>query len=64
MFKKMFVEKRKTHILCSVTGKWKNKVEPHRPQMAIGRMRIACWTTKATNTHSEYEIFTAFPLQQ
>ena len=27
-------------------------------------MRIACWVTKATNTHSEYVIFIAFPLQQ
>jgi hypothetical protein len=28
------------------------------------RMRFSCWLTKATNTHSEYEIFTAFPWQQ
>ena len=27
-------------------------------------MRIACWVTKCTNTHSEYVILTAFPLQQ
>jgi hypothetical protein len=27
-------------------------------------MRIACWIPKATNTHSEYVILTAFPLQQ
>jgi len=27
-------------------------------------MRIARWMTKATNTHSEYVIFIAFPLQQ
>jgi hypothetical protein len=30
----------------------------------IWRMRIACWITKATNTHSEYVIFIARPLQQ
>ena len=42
----------------------KNIVEPDRPQMTIKRMRIACWTTKATNTHSEYVIFIAFLLQQ
>ena len=30
----------------------------------IRRVRIACWITKATNTHSEYAILTAFPLQQ
>jgi hypothetical protein len=28
------------------------------------RMRLSCWLNKATNTHSEYEIFTAFPWQQ
>jgi hypothetical protein len=27
-------------------------------------MRIAFWITKATNTHSEYVILVAFPLQQ
>ena len=27
-------------------------------------MRLACWIPKATNTHSEYLILTAFPLQQ
>jgi len=27
-------------------------------------MRLACRITKATNTHSEYAIFTAFPRQQ
>jgi hypothetical protein len=26
-------------------------------------MRIACWTPKATNTHSEYVIRIDFPLQ-
>ena len=30
----------------------------------IRRMPFACWITKATNTHSEYVIFIAFPLQQ
>jgi hypothetical protein len=28
------------------------------------RMRTACWITKATDTHSEYVIFSAFPWQQ
>ena len=27
-------------------------------------MRIACWITKATDTHSEYVILTVFALQQ
>jgi hypothetical protein len=35
---------------------WKNAAER--------RMRVVCWTTRATNTHSEYVIFTAFPMQQ
>jgi len=30
----------------------------------IRRMRITCWITKATNTHSQCVIFMAFPLQQ
>jgi len=33
---------------------WKNIVEPGRPQTAVRRMCIACWTPKATHTHSEY----------
>ena len=32
--------------------------------MRIWRMRIACWIPKATNTHSEYVMLIAFPLQQ
>jgi hypothetical protein len=43
---------------------WKNNVERGRPQMIKWHMRIACWTTKATNTHAEYVIRIAFPLQQ
>jgi len=29
------------------------------PQLTIWRMRLACWTTKATNTHSSYSFSTA-----
>ena len=43
---------------------WKNMVQPNRPQMTIRRMRIACWITKATDTHTEYVIFIAFPVEQ
>ena len=43
---------------------WKNIAEPGRPQMTILCMRFACWVTKATDTHSEYVIRIAFPLQQ
>jgi hypothetical protein len=31
--------------------------------MTIWRMRITCWVPKATNTHAEYVILIAFPLQ-
>ena len=48
--------------VCEV--RWKNVVERGRPQMTIWRMRIACWIPKATNTHSEYVMLIAFPLQQ
>jgi len=41
----------------------KNAEEPVRPQTKIRRMRTACWTPKATKTHSEYVII-AFSLQQ
>jgi len=37
---------------------WDIKAEPDSPQMTIWRTRIACWITKATNTHSEYVILT------
>jgi len=30
----------------------------------IGRMRIACWIPTATDTLSEYVLFSAFPQQQ
>jgi hypothetical protein len=43
---------------------WKNIVEPDRPQMKIGRLRIAWGIPKATNTHSGYVIIIAFTLQQ
>jgi len=66
------VHKIKTGISCSITFfnhavyeiKWKNTVEPVRPQMEIWRMLIACWIPKATDTHSEYVILITFPLQQ
>lgn len=39
-------------------------VEPHRPQMTIGRMRFACRVIKATDKHSEYVIVIASVWQQ
>jgi len=38
--------------------------QPDMPQMTIWRTRIACWITKATDTHSEYVTLTTFPLKQ
>ena len=35
---------------------WKNIVDPERQQTTIQRMRFACWISKTTDTHSEYEI--------
>ena len=32
--------------------------------MTIWYMRISCWIHKATNTHLEYVILIAFPLQE
>ena len=43
---------------------WKNIVQPGMPQMTIWHMRITCCIPKSTNTHPEYAILTAFPLQQ
>ena len=43
---------------------WKNTFGPDRPQMKIWRMRISCCIIKTTDTHSEYVILIAFPLQQ
>jgi hypothetical protein len=39
-------------------------VQQGRLQMAIWRVRIACWIPKATNTPSEYVVLIAFTLQQ
>jgi hypothetical protein len=67
MFETNVVEKIKTHVLCSITFvenravygiMWKNLVQPERPDdNTIRRMRFACWTTKAKDTHWEYIIF-------
>jgi len=43
---------------------WKSIAEWGRPEMTLWRMRIACWITKATNTHSQYVILIVLPLQQ
>jgi hypothetical protein len=57
--RKSFTEIRDVYeIMCKTT------VESDRPQMITWRMRIACWMTKATNTHLEYVTFIAFVQQQ
>jgi hypothetical protein len=74
MFQIKVVEKIKTHILYLVTPppppppenravyetKWKKIVERGRAQMAIWRMRIACWVPKATDTLRLYSILWIF----
>ena len=70
MFQTKVVEKIKTHILFSITLFFENRadyeimreniVETGRPQITIWRIRIACWITNTTNTHSEYVTVTAF----
>jgi hypothetical protein len=76
MFQKKVVQKVKTHIWCSIacfsrkSCRLRESVEKYgtarqatRDNM-IRRMRIAWWTNKATNTHSEYVILIAFTQQQ
>ena len=50
--------------LCLFQITWKISAEFGRPQMTIQRMLIAYWIPKATDTHSKYVIFIAFPSQQ
>jgi len=50
------------HAVYGVT--WKNFEGPDRPQNKIWPIHSAFWIPKATNTHSQYVIFIAFPRQQ
>ena len=64
----------KTHILCSITF-FRNScllcdnVEKYNTAgqttddniIGLLRMRLACWITKATDTHTEHAILIAFP---
>jgi hypothetical protein len=43
---------------------WKNSGQATDDSIIIRGMRILCWVTKATDTHSEYEILIGFPRQQ
>ena len=55
VFSNFFSENRAVYEIM-----WKNMVQRGRPQMTIWRMRIACWITRAINTHSEYIILIDF----
>ena len=74
-----FVQKIKTHILCSVKSPPPEKKEIHATynnvekygtagkatdDNIIRHMRFACWVTKATNKRSEYVMHIAFQRQQ
>ena len=69
-----FVEKIEVQIACPIKLfqkiipvfeiMWKNCLEPDRPHMTIQRMHIAWSMPKATDTHSEWVVIIAFPLQQ
>jgi len=67
MFQTKVVEKIETRILCPVIFfffenyplyeiTWESSVERGRSQMTIWRMRIACWISKARNTHTHIHI--------
>jgi hypothetical protein len=43
---------------------WENVLDSDRPQMAMWRVSFACLVYETTDTHSEYEILNAFPLQR
>ena len=43
---------------------WKNAIQPEATDNITWRMRFARWITKGTNTHSQYVILIACPLQQ
>jgi hypothetical protein len=72
MFRTRFIKKIKKHFISKFFRKsyrlyeimWKNNVETDMPQMAIRRMRTACWIHNATNTLSQCVILLAFPLQK
>ena len=72
-FQTKVTDKIEKHILCSVTffpenragyeTMWKNSADPVRTHMVIWLMRIPCWMTMITITHSGYLVLIAFPVQ-
>ena len=71
-FRKKVVQKIRTDILCVIIFfngavyeiKLNNTAVLSRLQMKLRRVRIACWITEATNTHSKYVILIVFRLKQ
>ena len=59
VFSNFFSESRAVYEIM-----WKTTVKRGRPQMTIWCMCIACWIFKTINTHSEYVIPFASPLQE
>ena len=59
MFNEVFFENRVFYEIRS-----KNTVKPDRPRIILMSMRIACWKSKATNTHTGCVILITFPIQQ
>jgi hypothetical protein len=73
MFHTKVVEKIIIHMSCEFFSleirtfyelRWRNILEPGRPQITIWCLRIACRITKATSALLGYAILIAFPLQQ
>ena len=60
MFLTKVVQKVKTHKHLFFENRaiyeiiWENTVQLDRPRLTIWRMRMTCWITKVTNTHSKY----------
>ena len=76
MFQTKAVEKIKRHFMFSILfffflendGVCENMEKYCTARQAtddsiIQRMRVACWINKAINTHTEFELLLAFPLQ-
>jgi len=71
---KCYRENRNTHSIFSYSPPppnlavyeimWKNVVELGRTQMTRSRIHVTYWLTDATNTHTEYVMLIAFPLQR
>jgi len=61
-FRKICIENRNTHFVFSnlifeyyifYEKIWKNTAEPDKPHVTNWRMRFACWTPNATDTHTQ-----------